>query len=506
MRKFFIIISKIFFPIRKGFSLIGGLFSLISQIFFFMGNVFSIISQNFSIRKIFSIIKSSIIHMEYIPEDVIKTKNIKLGLRNEDGSGVVVGITAKGSVLGYVYESDESNPTIKVKKPAEGRLFYCGIDVKDIINALVAENRFGFEETVFLLLAEQLPTKEELEMFSEDMRKRRKLSSQELSIIIGESNHSGCIQLLHNAVSHLGRCDETADSANITDIMLQCINLIAKCPNIVAKSHNVLRFLSDGDLLFLRPKEDLSTAENFLYMLKGTVPDREDALMLDKILILHAEHGGGNNSTFTVRTISSSGANTYMAIAAGIASLSGYFMSRATEVVPDMIDSIISKKSKYKNITDANIREYLKEYINIQRKQKPYSSTGFEHAIPGFGHPIYTISDPRSVILKDLVYSFAKKKGFEKEYAIYERIERIAVKLLSSKNSFPVCSNVDYYTALVYKMLDIPKELFTSIFAMSRIVGWSAHRIEQLKYTKIIRPAYLSTHEEENQFISIENR
>ena len=504
MRKIFYIIGKIFFPIRKGFSLIGKLFSLISQIFFFMGKVFSIISQNFSIRKIFSIIKSSIIHMEYIPEEVIKTKNIKLGLRNEDGSGVVVGITAKGSVLGYVYETDESNK--KVKKPAEGKLLYCGSDIKDIINTLQTENRFGFEETVFLLLTEQLPTKEELQMFSEDMRKRRKLSSPELSIIIGESNYSGCMQLLHNTVSHLGRCDETADSTNITDIMLQCINLIAKCHNIVAKSYNVLRFLSDGDLLFLRPKEDLHTAENFLYMLKGYVPDVEDALMLDKVLILHAEHGGGNNSTFTVRTVSSSGANTYMAIAAGIASLSGHFMGKATEAVPEMIDSIIAKKSNYKNITNANIRDYLKEYIKAQKKQTPHNLMGVEHAVPGFGHAVYTLSDPRSVILKDLACSFARQKGFEKEFEIYEKVEKVAVELLSSMNSSPICSNVDYYSTLIYKMLDIPKELFTSIFAMSRIVGWSAHRIEQLKYSKIIRPAYLSTHEEENQFISIGNR
>jgi citrate synthase len=241
-------------------------------------------------------------------------------------------------------------------------------------------------------------------------------------------------------------------------------------------------------------------------MLKGYLPDRDDALMLDKVLILHAEHGGGNNSTFTVRTVSSSGANTYMAIAAGIASLSGYFMGGAAEAVLDMIDSIKTKKSKYKNITDANIHDYLKEYIDIKKKQRPYDLMGFEHALPGFGHAVYTISDPRSVILKDLACSFAQKKGFLRDYEMYERIERIAVELLSSMNSSPVCSNVDYYSALIYKMLDIPKELFTPIFAMSRIVGWSAHRIEQLKYTKIIRPAYLSTYDEENQFISIENR
>ena len=338
MEKFFSILNKIFLFIRRSFSLIGEVFALISKIFFFIGNIFSIISQNFSIRKIFFIIKSSILLIKNIPDEVIKAKNIKLGLRNEDGSGVIVGITAKGNISGYTYENDESNPSTKIKKPTEGKLTYCGIDIKDIINTLKTENRFGFEETVFLLLAEQLPTKEELEMFTKNLAKLRSLSTAELSIIIGESNYSGCMQLLHNTVSHLSRCDETADSVDITDIMLQCINLIAKCSNIVAKSYNALHFLTNEDLIFLRPREDLLTAENFLYMLKGDVPDKEDALMLDKILILHAEHGGGNNSTFTVRTVSSSGANTYMAISAGIASLSGYYMGGASEAVLDMID------------------------------------------------------------------------------------------------------------------------------------------------------------------------
>ncbi len=438
-----------------------------------------------------------------IPEEIIRAKNVKVGLRNEDGSGVLAGITTKGIVTGYRIEQDEADPDLKKKVPVEGKLTYCGYDVKEIVESLTREERFGFEEVVFLLLSGRLPEKSELKIFSKELVKRRRLTRAERTVVMEDVPDYNQMYVLHSAVSHLGRCDASSDSVEIIDVTKQCINLIAKIPNIIANAWNVVGFFSTGDLKIHRPRNELSTAENFLYMLNGVLPTKREALLFDKLLILHAEHGGGNNSTFTVRTVSSSGANTYMALASGVASLSGYLMGGADESVVDMIDELIFRGG---SPSDSDIKEYLLSYIERKKSLRPSEMMGFEHVIPGFGHAVYTISDPRSVILREMASSYAEEKGLLTELDLYRRVEKIAVQLLSEMNSAPVCSNVDFYSGFLYRLLGIPKELFTPIFAMARMVGWSAHRIEQLIQAKIIRPAYISSSDSENEFVPMADR
>ncbi|RJQ21435.1 MAG: citrate synthase [Nitrospiraceae bacterium] len=417
-----------------------------------------------------------------IDPKIVREKNIKLGLRNEDGSGVFVGITSKGQVIGYekIIGGDGSEKL----HPIPGKLYYCGYDVEDLIKGKEGEDRFGFEETVYLLLTGELPSKGDLKSFSRELGKRRALPDEAKEIILNRPEHDDQMCSLHTIVSAMHLFDKDPNSTGIRDVTRQCIDLIAKFPTIIAYNYQKKLMKKNDRKKLIEPDPDLSTAENFLYMLSGKVPDRFTAELFDTMLIFHAEHGGGNNSTFTTRCVSSSGANTYMAICAGIASLSGHLHGGANEAVVRMISDI------KRNLEDWESDEEVKTYLERILDKKAGDTSG---KIYGLGHAVYTLSDPRAVFLEVKGDDLAKMYGREKEFSLYKRIAKIAPGLVNDKKGKVVCTNVDFYSGFVYQCMGIPKELFTPIFALARVSGWSAHRIEEIIQGRIIRPSYFSS-------------
>lgn len=434
---------------------------------------------------------------DMLTPDIIKEKDVKIGLRNADGSGVVVGMTTKGRVVGYKVARKEKGKESGGLVPVEGKLYYCGYDVIKMVEQLEKEKRFGFEETAYLLLTGELPGKSDLNSFAEELARRRALSKAERRIIMEEVQNDNQMYALHSAVSHMSRFDANPDSIDIKDVSRQCINLIAKLPTVVATNYNVVRFSKGADLTILRPRPELSTAENFLYLIKGHKPDDYEARLFDISLVLHAEHGGGNNSTFSVRTVSSSGANTYMAVAAGLASLSGHLHGGANEHV------MLMMKDLKKNVKDWESEKQVRAYLQKVFEKKANDRTG---KIYGFGHAVYTLSDPRAVILKKHAEKFAAMKGATDEFKLYDLVQRIATELLSERKGAQINANVDFYSGFINKLLGIPRELFTPIFAMARVVGWSAHRLEQIIQGKIMRPTYISSYTEEKEYMGIRER
>ncbi len=447
--------------------------------------------------KILKKIEKLTLEHDYISPEIIKEKDIKLGLRNQDGTGVVVGITTKGRVIGYEIVPDEKDPSKKVKKPVDGKLYYCGYDVEEIIDYNERKKRFGFEEVVYLLLTNVLPSKSDLEIFSDELHRRSKLSNMERSIIIGEVENFNQMYALHSVISHLSRCDKDPDTRDFSKITEQCINIIAKAPVIVANNYSIYKFRKGDDLRILRSREDLAMAENFLFLLSGKMPERDEALIFDACLIMHAEHGGGNNSTFTVRTVSSSGANTYMALAAGVASLSGQFHGGANESVMYMMKQCQREVKDWSS--EVQVRKYLEKVLD----KKAADGRG---KIYGLGHAVYTLSDPRTKILKKYARYLAEKNNKLELFNLFELVEKIGPKLLEERKGNPVCVNVDFYSGLVYKLLGIPEALYTPIFAMARTAGWSAHRLEQIVQGKIIRPAYIPPNNQIHKYIDIDER
>lgn len=429
-----------------------------------------------------------------IPDELIKAKNVKLGLRNSDGTGVVAGITTKGRVVGYkkVQEGDKVQIV-----PSHGKLFYCNIDVSKIIDNIRNKDSFGFEEVTYLLLTGELPMQKDLKDFKKMLSKRRELSKAERSILMEEVVNDNQMYALHSVLSHMSRCDSRVDTNDLGHVLEQCINLIAKAPSIVAYNYNIMKFRQGDDLKFIRPKPELSMAENFLYMLTGEIPDKFEARVFDEALIMHAEHGGGNNSTFTVRTVSSSGANTYMAMTAGIASLSGYLHGGANESVMNMMGHLKEK------LNDWGSEKAIREYLIKVLEKKEGDKTG---KVYGFGHAVYTLSDPRALIMKDYADELANIKGRKTEYDLYILVEKVASELLSERKNSNINANVDFYSGFIYNMMGIPQELYTPIFAMSRLVGWSAHRIEQIIQGKIMRPAYIAASTDEIPYVKLEDR
>ncbi len=434
---------------------------------------------------------------DYLTPAIIRERDVKLGLRNPDGTGVVVGITTKGRVDGYQKELKDPAKKAYEVRPIPGKLYYCGYDVEQIVAAVEQQKRFGFEEVAYLLLAGELPKSADMRKFVKELGKRRALSKVERQIIMGEVQNDNQMYALHSVISHLSRCDEEADSTAIAVVCRQSINLIAKFPTIVAANYNVLRYSKGFDLRILRPRPELSTAENFLYLLHGVIPDPEEAHLFDIALILHAEHGGGNNSTFSVRSVSSSGANTYMAIGAGIASLSGHLHGGANESVKIMM------KDLKKNVKDWESDREIKAYLNriIDRKVGDMSGK-----IYGFGHAVYTLSDPRAIILREYARNLSVKKEMHDEFLLYEKVEKLATEMLNRRGKKIMSANVDYYSGFIYEMLGIPRELYTPIFAMARVVGWCAHRIEQIMQGKIIRPAYIQVSSDVKNYKDLRDR
>lgn len=431
-----------------------------------------------------------------IPPEVIKAKDIKLGLRNPDGSGVIVGITTKGCVIGYEKHPVDKEDNRYELRPIDGKLYYCGYDIEDIVKSILSEKRFGFDETAYLLLTGELPGMSDLKDFSEELAKRRALSKEERSIIMSEVHNDNQMYGLHSVISHMSRTDPNPDSLDVKEVTRQSINLIAKFPTVVANNYNVMRYRKGADLRMLRSRPDLSTAENFLYMLRGEIPSEYEARIFDIALILHADHGGGNNSTFSVRVVTSSGANTYMAITSGIASLSGPLHGGANERVNVMMKDI---KKNVKTLSEGNVKAYLNKVLD----KKAGDRTG---KIYGFGHAVYTLSDPRAAILKEHASKLAKMKDKEDKFAFYDLVERAATELLIERKGQKICVNVDYYSGMLYKMMGIPRELYTPIFAMARVAGWASHRLEQIVQGKIIRPAYMTASDVGLKYLPISER
>ncbi|MFV0330334.1 MAG: citrate synthase [Dysgonomonas sp.] len=430
-----------------------------------------------------------------IDNELFKSFNVKRGLRNEDHTGVIVGLTKVGDVVGY--ERDEDGKLT----PIPGRLIYRGISLEDIVKGAQKENRLGFEEVVYLILSGNLPNKEELSEFSSMMSRTMDLNPKIVMHIL-DLVGTDIMNYLSRCVLELYTFDDTPDDTTPENLIKQSINLVATFPTIVAYAHNALRHDQGKSLHIRHPQPDLSLAENFLYMMKGHHYTPLDVKILDLALMVHADHGGGNNSTFTVRVTSSTGTDTYSAIAAGIGSLKGRLHGGANLKVIDMLKMIKTTIKDWTNVEE--IDNLLQKIL----KKEAYDKTGL---IYGIGHAIYTISDPRTVLLKEMAHELAIEKGREAEFDFYSLLEERAIHNfmeIKGKNvNKQVCANVDFYSGFVYDMIGLPQEIYTPLFAMARIVGWSAHRIEELnfKQKRIIRPAYKNA-AEIREYTPIDNR
>ncbi len=404
---------------------------------------------------------------------------VKRGLRNEDGSGVLVGLTNIGNVVGYERNAEG------ILQPTQGKLYYRGYELNDIVSPLLEEKRFGFEETAYLLLSGELPDKEELAAFKELLNDNMPLDHRTIVHII-DLEGSNIMNILARCVLEMYTFDPNPDDVSRDNLMRQSIELIAKFPTIIAYAYNIYRHSVRGLSLHIRrPREGKSIAENFLYMLKHNNYTELDARILDLLLIIQAEHGGGNNSTFTVRVTSSTRTDTYSSIAAGIGSLKGPLHGGANIKVVNMFHHLKEQIKDWQNVDELDT--YLKRMLN----KEAYDRTGL---IYGIGHAVYTMSDPRAVQLKRLAGELAQEKGRVDEYEFLKLIEQEGIKCLMEhrKGSKPACANLDFYSGFIYEMIGLPPEIYTPIFAMARIVGWTAHRIEELNFEgrRIIRPAY----------------
>ena len=414
-----------------------------------------------------------------IDKGLFETYNVKRGLRNQDGSGVLVGLTNIGDVIGY---EKKDNQII----PAEGKLFYRGINVEELVRGFQKDKRHGFEETVYLLLTGILPSKDDLDLFSSYMAGHRDLPNSFVNLILSFRGKN-IMNMLTRSILAMYTQDDEAENYSHINLLKQSLNLIAKFPVIAAYVYFGFRHTYQRkSLIFRHPDPALSTAENFLYMLKGENYNKLEADILDLALVLHAEHGGGNNSTFATRVISSAGTDTYSAISSGLGSLKGFLHGGANLQVEEMMKDI------KKNVKDWNNKTELVEYLKKILKGEAGDGSG---KIYGIGHAIYTLSDPRAILLKDKARELAETKGKLDEYLLYEAVEELSPEAFASfkgENSKVISANVDFYSGFVYKCIDIPKELFTPIFAIARMAGWCAHRLEEVTFAsrRIIRPAY----------------
>ena len=409
------------------------------------------------------------------------TYGVKRGLRNPDGTGVMAGLTNICNVHGFVIADG-------VRTPDEGKLTYRGINVNDIVDACIKEDRFGFEETAWLLLFGSLPTKEHLEHFKQTLGHMRELPENFAEDMILKFPSRDIMNKLARSVLVLYSFDPNPDDTSLGNIMRQSIQLIASLPTIMTYAYQVKRRAFDKQSMFFHPVDlSLSTSESILRALRPDMKFTDsEAKLLDLCMILHAEHGGGNNSTFSTRVLSSSGTDTYSAIAAAIGSLKGPRHGGANLRVRSMMDELKAGVKDWKD--EDEVADFL---AGIVRKEHGDGSG----LIYGFGHAIYTLSDPRAVILKNVAKKIAEEKNMTAEFELYKTVEKLTPSVFEKVkgNSKVICANVDFYSGFVYDMLGIPSDLFTPLFAVSRIAGWCAHRIEEVTYGgRIIRPAYRS--------------
>lgn len=420
--------------------------------------------------------------------------DVKRGLRNANGTGVLVGLTSIGDVVGYEVKDGK-----KIAIP--GKLLYRGYNVADLISDAEAHSQFGYEQAVYLLLFGELPTQSELELFKKYLGELRTLPPNFTEDMIMKAPSADIMNKLARGVLASYSYDKNPEERSLSNILRQCIELISRFGTLTAYGYQAKRRYYDGKSMYIHnPLPELSTAENFLRLIRNNKAFTDDeAKLLDLALILHAEHGGGNNSSLTVHVVSSADTDTYSAIGAAVGSLKGYRHGGANIRVIEMMDDIKS------HVRDWSSEKEVKEYLRKIANKEVFDHTGL---IYGLGHAIYTINDPRATILRDHAAKLAKEKGLEDEYNLYKLIERLGPEVIYEKHGDEkkICVNVDFYSGFIYTMLNIPRELFTPLFAVSRIAGWSAHRIEEIVAGgRIYRPAYKNILAERN-YIPIEKR
>lgn len=403
--------------------------------------------------------------------------DVKRGLRDRQGKGVLTGLTEIGEVKSYTIDDGEMIP-------CEGKLYYHGVDIEKLVDGFISDNRFGFEETTYLLLFGKLPSKEELDEFCEILADYRSLPTSFVRDIIMKAPSQDMMNTLARSVLTMYSYDENPDDTSLPNVLRQCLQMISIFPLLSVYGYQACKHYLHGDSLFIHtPPKELSIAETILYTLRADKSYTPlEAKILDTALVVHAEHGGGNNSTFTTHVVSSSGTDTYSTIAASLGSLKGPRHGGANKKVVQMFADMKENVKDWKN------REEVTDYLQGLLDKKGFDRSGL---IYGIGHAVYTISDPRTNILKKLIRPLAEEKGKIEELELYQLVEEIAPTLLKQKRDRAVSANVDFYSGLIYSMLGLPIELFTPIFAIARISGWSAHRIEDIMNSgKIIRPAY----------------
>ncbi len=430
----------------------------------------------------------------YIEQELFTKYDVKRGLRDLNGKGVLAGLTHISDVRATKIVDGESVPT-------EGNLFYRGYNVKDLVKGFTEANHFGFEETSYLLMFGELPSREELAEFNEMLAEYRNLPTHFVRDIIMKAPSKDMMNTLARSVLTLYSYDDRADDTSMPNVLRQCLQLISIFPMLAIYGYQAYSYYHDGNSFFIhKPKPEYSTAENILHLLR---PDSKftplEAKLLDIALVLHAEHGGGNNSSFTTHVVTSSLTDTYSTIAAAIGSLKGPRHGGANIKVVKMFDDM--KRAVKDWTSEEEVGDYLRKLLHKEE---------FDHAglIYGVGHAIYSKSDPRAEVLKRYVEKLSVEKGLEKEFGLYSMVERLAPQIIAGERKMykGVSINVDFYSGFVYDMLGLPLELYTPIFAIARISGWSAHRLEELANNgKIIRPAYKSI-SEERPYVSIEDR
>ena len=418
-----------------------------------------------------------------IDNELFERFDVKRGLRNKDQTGVLVGLTNIGDVVGYKKEEDKV-----VAVP--GRLLYRGIDIEDITHGFQKEKRHGFDETVYLLLTGNLPNQAQLEDFTAHMATMRPLPDHFVKDMILSMKGKDVLNMLARSVLGLYTLDDNPDDIALDNMIRQTLNLIAKFPSIVAYSYQALKHAYQGKTLSIRhPRPELTTAENFLHLIRGGCDayTRLESDLLDLALVLHAEHGGGNNSTFTMRVTSSSETDIYSSVTSAIASLKGPLHGGANLKVLEMMEDMKKHVKDWSN--EIEVEEYLLRILNKK-------ANDFSGKIYGIGHAVYTISDPRATLLKEKARELAIEKGRLEEFELYSLVEKITPEVFrvfkGEKSTKVVCINVDFYSGFVYSCIGIPRELFTPLFAIARVPGWCTHRLEELTFSakRIIRPAF----------------
>ena len=413
-----------------------------------------------------------------IDKELYSQYEVKRGLRDVNGKGVLAGLTNISDVC--------ATKVVNGKEvPCAGKLYSRGYNIKDLVKGFLKEKNYGFEEIAYLLLFGELPTAQELMTFHDTLVERRTLPPNFVRDVVMKAPSGDMMNSLSRAILNLYSYDDKADDTSIPNVLRQCLNLISEFPMLMVYSYHAYNYRMGEDLYIYAPSPELSTAENILMMLRENKKyTKLEAKILDMALVLHMDHGGGNNSTFTTHVVTSSGTDTYSTISAAMASLKGPKHGGANIKVTQMFEDMKANVSDWED--EDEVRQYLCDLLD----KKAFDQKGL---IYGMGHAIYSVSDPRADIFKKFVRQLAKEKGREKEYALYEMVEHMAPEVIGEKRKIykGVNANVDFYSGLVYNMLDLPPSLYTPIFAAARIVGWSAHRLEELKNVdKIIRPAY----------------